>query len=270
MPLTWRMPQVFGPSGSPRCAPHPDAVYDAAQSHDRWAAYAVFRTTQQAIDRLLPPGLVARDVDPVISVEFVCLHNLQWLAGRGYNMLQIKLPASARGPQTGTQVDGWFQPVIWENLCDPIISGREDLGWAKVYAELPPPAQYAGVHAMQASWCGFRFFDFEVGALQSTDAAPVGTGPLLHHHVLPAVGRLGELQIDQITVTPTGGPAPRVTAHWAAEQAALRWHRARWQDMPTQFQIVNALADVPLHELVRAGCYTSVGGKDLSDQTVLR
>jgi hypothetical protein len=35
-------------------------------------------------------------------------------------------------------IEGLFQPVLWENLADPII-GREELGYAKLFADIEYP-----------------------------------------------------------------------------------------------------------------------------------
>jgi len=51
--------------------------------------------------------------------------NIEWLAGRRYNTLGVTCPVVVRGEQTNTC--GAFLMVLWENLTDPIITGREEL-----------------------------------------------------------------------------------------------------------------------------------------------
>lgn len=259
-----RMPVIFGPSGSPRYCPVDHVQYDPATSHKRVTAYAVFETTEHAISRVLPPGLVPRG-QPLISFEFIYLTELQWLAGRGYNMLNVRIPVRYQGGERDGPLDGWFQPVIWENLCDPIISGREELGWAKIYAELSPPRRMGDEACFDAAWDGFTFLSLQLSGLQVATQNPVGTGPVIHHKYIPATGSDGA-DVDCFTVTPVGGPLPTLLLHEEAQGARLSIDRPRWEDMPTQFQIVNGLADIPLHALVRAGVFQSQGGKDLSDQ----
>ncbi len=50
----------------------------------------------------------------------------------------------------------------------------------------------------------------------------------------------------------------------------VSFHEARWEDMPTQYQIVNAFAGLEVKEYRGATITRSVGGKDLSDQRILR
>ena len=49
----------------------------------------------------------------------------------------------------------------------------------------------------------------------------------------------------------------------------VQFHPARWEDMPTQYMIVNALHALEVVEYRGATITQSVGGKDLSDQQIL-
>ena len=50
----------------------------------------------------------------------------------------------------------------------------------------------------------------------------------------------------------------------------LKFHKARWEDMPTQYQIVNAFAEPEIREFRGATLTRRVGGGDLSNQRILR
>jgi hypothetical protein len=60
---------------------------------------------------------------------------IDWLAGRGYTMIQLWWPAAYDGRRD--QVMGRFLAGIWENLADPIITGRGEIGQPKLFAETP-------------------------------------------------------------------------------------------------------------------------------------
>ena len=62
--------------------------------------------------------------------------------------------------------------MLWENLADPIMTGREELGFAKIYAEMPPPVMIGGNYSAVATWQGFRFFEIEATDLSETSALP--------------------------------------------------------------------------------------------------
>src|SRR5690625_4708407 len=90
--------------------------------------------------------------------------------------------------------------------------------------------------------------------------------PATNHKYIPAMCQPDAAEVDFLLVTPVGGPALRVIEHHSAQQAQLSINRARWEDMPTQFQIVNRLAEVPLLEVVQAGIFSAQGGNNLGNQ----
>lgn len=105
-------------------------------------------------------------------MQFNCLRDIPWLAGRGYNILSVLLPVRFAS-ESGTSVDGLFQAVLWENLGDSIITGREQLGHAKLYAQLPDPEQHDHRTAFSASWDGFTFSELELSCEQVADLRQV-------------------------------------------------------------------------------------------------
>ena len=55
--------------------------------------------------------------------------------------------------------------MVWENLADPIITGRCEIGHPKLYAEIAEPRRYNGAQICAAGWMGFRFLELEVVAV---------------------------------------------------------------------------------------------------------
>ena len=256
-----RMPVGFGPTVSPRYAPG-GGTFDPATSQRRIMVQAVFDTDADAVRALLPPGLETTE-EPRIAFEFTYLSELAWLAGRGYNLVGVRV--SARHPGD-SPLDGWFQPVVWENLCEPILSGREELGWSKIFCDLPPAEETDGACRARASWDGFEFLTLELDGLETTDAAGTALVPIFHRKYIPATGDWGRADVDYLTVTPAGGHPPTLLDRRAAGNARVVINRPRWEDMPTQHHIVGALADIPIGDFVSGGVTRTRGGKDLSDQ----
>ena len=56
---------------------------------------------------------------------------------------------------------------------------------------------------------------------------------------------------------------------WRGEGKVL-FHHARWEDLPTQYTIVNTLSQLEIIEPRGASIVKSIGGKDLSDQRILK
>ena len=199
---------------------------------------------------------------------------IEWLAGRGYNTLGVSFPARFDGEVD--RVSGQFLTVLWENLTDPILTGREELGFAKIYCELPAPTVFRGQHHLSASWLGFKFLDLHVEELQEQSrqeivdlmSAPGGAGTL-HYKYVPRTGDWGTADAEYAVLTPSATPNRRVLERRIGA-GTVEFHHARWEDMPTQYNIVNAFADLEIQEYRGASLTKTIGGKDLSDQRILR
>ena len=217
-----------------------------------------FLTDPERLARLLPPALQLSG-EPVVTVELMAITELQWLAGRGYNTLGVRFPVRHRGPQR--EVTGPFLAVLWENKADPIITGREELGYAKLFCDIPPGRLLDGQEHFEASWEGHRFMTMSVQQLKAVTPAhkaadahnapdahnahnapdtPDGT---LHHRYLPGLGRPGQAAVDELVITP---PSPCVALlSQAVGERSVQFSPSTWQQLPTLAHIVNTLADLP-------------------------
>lgn len=265
--LRYRMPWGFGPTTGPRM--HVDgSAYDYAQA-SRTSGAVSFLTDADALQALLPPGFRLYG-EPVVTVEATCLHDLPWLAGRGYSMLGVRFDAEYRGERD--VACGPFLSVLWENRAEPIISGREELGFAKLFCDLPPERVLQGERHHAASWDGHTFMRLRIGRLE--DAAPpppVAASPdrgTLHYRYLPKVSSPGEADVAQAVLTPAGGAVTRYDTFQRGE-GEVRFIPSSWEQIPTMFHIVNTLAALPQREARGATFSRSRGAKDLSDQRPL-
>jgi hypothetical protein len=258
----YRMPVSFGPAPGPRNLP-------AEQRHRRYEKQTLTLTISaradgDALARMLPPGFaVAQPAS--IEVSLMVLSDVGWLAGRGYNILIVRIPARWKGQE---EVSGHFVPVLWESMADPILTGREELGWPKIFADIEPSVVDNGAWRARASWEGFSFFEMSAGDWVEA-AAPRAPPPMMFHKYLPRTGEWGEADIDQCTVTGPDGARPQVKSAMMG-QGSFAFHRARWHDMPTQYAIVNALAALPLEASGPASLVETSGGGDASGQRRLR
>jgi len=75
------------------------------------------------------------------------------------------------------KASGRFLAVVWENLADPIITGRGEIGHPKLHAEIAEPCLSDGAQICAAGWMGFRFLDLTVSEVR--DAPPSATKPPL-------------------------------------------------------------------------------------------
>jgi hypothetical protein len=261
-----RMPTVFGISPGPRgdAEGRPYSFEDAT----RVTASVSFLTDGASLARLLPAKFELVG-EPVVTVEWTALNCLQWLAGRGYNMLGVKYNARFVGEQE--QAEGPFLAVLWENRADPIITGREELGFAKLYAELPEPRTLGGDLHCVAAWDQHVFMRLTVSDL--IDAPPpAATSPVdgtLHHRYVPRVSSPGAHDVSETVLTPAGGFAHHIEK-FQCGRGSVEFVRSTWEQLPTLHHIVNQLADLPQLESRGATWSRGRGAKDLSDQRVLR
>lgn len=105
----------------------------------------VFNVTRESVQSLLPPGYTVDPAceQPTILFECMNLRNLPWLAGRGYNTWGI-YASNVICEREGIEEDlmgvaASYMMVLFESFCDPIVTGREELGFSKLWAELPDP-----------------------------------------------------------------------------------------------------------------------------------
>ncbi|QUD90213.1 acetoacetate decarboxylase family protein [Phenylobacterium montanum] len=264
----YRMPVVFGPAPGPR--QHPEGRMwtreEAGTMSAEWMKVA-YRTDAAKLGALLPPGFSLRG-DPIVSVSCAWFKNLYWLAGRGYGILAVDFPVTYQGKTE--RHDGAFCPVLWEGQPEAITTGREELGFSKLYADFTEIVRdkERGSAACQASWFGHTFFEIELNEMVE-EVAPdrklpgSGGGAQLYYKYMPSTSPGGCDGADLAYVT-TAAPLPGTAVRaqninfdefefrkWNAK-GSLRWTRATFEQMPLSFHVVNGMSDLPILEFVDA------------------
>jgi len=271
--VMYMMPTHFGPMYGPRQGK--DGEKFACRDNPKSIQYAVsFVTDREQLEALLPEEFEVEG-EPVVTVAQNYMTEIEWLAGRGYNTLGVTFPVVFQGKRD--RAIGPFLLVLWENLADPILTGREQLGYSKIYCELPEPLVCRGATHVSANWLGFRFMDMTLSNMQEVlpddfPPRPQSSGTLagtLHYKYIPKTGDWGDPDAAYATLTPEETPNRVVKAMWRGE-GTVRFHHARWEDLPTQFMIVNALHDLQIKEYRGATITQAVGGKDISDQCIVQ
>jgi hypothetical protein len=267
------MPTHFGPMSGPRQGPD-GRRFPIPDGRTKDTFTVSFLTDRACLERHLPSGFEL-DGEPVVTVSYASMTHLDWLAGRGYNTLGVTAPARWRA--TGAAASGPFLFVLWENLPDAILTGREQLGFSKLWAELPG-AQHdspdaAGSHRLSALWLGHEFLRLEVDGLTAASPpdAPAAGGDArgtLHLRYLPNAGAIDTPLVTEAVLTPA---APHLETIECFERGAGRveFLATRWRDMPTQAHIVRALRALPQLEPRGATRVRVRGGGDLLDHRVL-
>jgi len=270
--MMYRMPTHFGPSLGPRQGPG-GCKYDCLNTPKSTWYNVSFLSNAEQLESMLPEGFELAG-EPVVTVEYRYITEIQWLAGRGYNILGVSFPATFKGKKDN--VTGPFLTVLWESLADPIITGRDELGVPKTYCELPEPTVYDGQAHLIASWLGFKFLDMNIENLKqlSDEELKVSqSGPdddgILGLKYFPRTGEWGSADVSYPVLMPSHTPNQITKAKWQGN-GTIKFHKARWEDLPTMYHIVNAFCELEIKEYRGACMFKTIGGKDLSDQRILQ
>ncbi len=273
--LMYMMPTHFGPMSGPRQGPG-GKKFAFEQDQRKCKSVSVsFLTNAEQLKDFLPPRFELSG-EPVVTVSETYMKEIDWLAGRGYNVLGVTFPVVYQGKKD--RASGPFLTVLWENLTDPILTGREQLGFSKIYCDLPEPVVYNGEIHCAASWMGFRFLDIKLNNMKEVNAADLATparppvdGTLrgqIHYKYMPRTGEWGKEDVAYAVLSPaSSNPAPPQSLYRG--DGTIKFHRARWEDLPTQYMIINALSALEIKEYRGAGIEDRVAGGSLSNQQIL-
>jgi acetoacetate decarboxylase len=240
----YMMPAHFGP--------RPKSSKTSSWYRDVTSVMVPFLTDPESLAAYLPPPFEVA-AEPVVTVSYARNRDVDWLAGHGYNLLAASAAVTYHGKEEVLQ--GNYCLVMWENLTDPILTGRELQGIPKLYADIPDHQDVDGNWSVTASHFGHRFFDMQVGGLRATTEAEISSyltaaegkdNPLAWRYI-PGVGGFG-VGLDQPTTFPSEN---HITEAWVAE-GGLEWQNLSWEQNPTQHHIINALAALPVKEYLPA------------------
>lgn len=264
----YRMPIMFGPAPGPR--QHPDGRMWTAEEGGRMTSQWMklsYRTDPEKLAKLLPEGFSLRG-DPIVSVSCAWFKNVYWLAGRGYGILSVDFPVTYQGKTE--RLEGALCPIIWEGLPDAIMTGREELGFPKMFARFTEIDwnEATGRASCESAWYDHTFFDIELTDLveeQNPRKQLPGSngGAQMYYKYFPRTSPGGREGPDVAYVTTSAAPAGSGGSveninfddfefrRWTGK-GALNWHRATFEQLPLSFKIVNGMADLDILEYVDA------------------
>ena len=266
----YRMPTHFGPSLGPRQGID-GRQYECIKSSRDLTIESRFSADVSQLEKLMPPNFFLRD-PTIVCLSFTYSTEVEWLAGRGYNLFGVTVPATYKGQQD--TVHGDLQLVLWENMADPIITGREDLGFAKLYCEIPEPQFIGNEVICRASWDGCEFAKLTVSDLKEVPLSELPEGHptqgTLHYKYIPKTSAPGQADIEYAALTPAACPNLKIDQTMIAHAAVGHFRPSSWEELPTLVHIVNTLSELTLGDCISTSLIRSHGGKDFSDQRILR
>lgn len=152
----YEMPVFFGPS--PIKNPDERGVYRLNKPADVEAITVLYETDAAMLEELLPEGFSL--AEPVVSIAFCDFGNIGNFAGNSYSLINISTPVRFDGERD--HVRGDLILVMYENHAEPIMGGRDIMGYSKIYADIPRFVHNENrYHCMASDW-GFKFLDVRV------------------------------------------------------------------------------------------------------------
>ncbi|MBE3046351.1 acetoacetate decarboxylase family protein [Candidatus Bathyarchaeota archaeon] len=240
-----------------------------------------FKTSATYLRTLFPtPSFRFASPATVAQASFQCtqLDGLEWLGGRGYNHFGLWIHGVEYVRKDGSTVSGSFLPIMFEDLADPIVTGREELGMPKAFCDIDV-AKRGGSTTVNCSWRGTSFASMVLEGLEEAPDKPntnganghgMPPGPpdngLLVYRYVPAVGKPGIADAEYpVFVSNDGATTQRVVekTHRAAT-GSVKIQRGDWDSLPTLHHIVSGLAEVPVYEVLEAKTEVGRGVEDLS------
>ena len=239
-----------------------------------------FRTSRTVLQNLFPPGskqwrFASPATNAFASISQTTLDGMEWLGGKGYNFICLFLHGVLYTSDSGKVVNGMYMACIMENLCDPIITGRDELGMPKVFSEIDrikgKTSQIVTTSWRSAEWGCFEWQgleevpqDAQQGMMGGADA---GEG-ILAARYFPAVGAKNRGKPESNCVVldrfADSSMKPTIKRVLKAKTANISLQAGTEQDLPTLHYITSRLAEIPVYEVVDAKIVEGTGVADLS------
>lgn len=262
-----RMPLSFGPIPSPRhdLSGRPRAM----GSHSYKTSFVTFSTHRSYLNTLLPSNKFAISVKgswATTTFSVSKLGNLDWLGGRGYSFLgryihDVTHTRAIKGSGDKGVADetaGDYLPVLFENMADPIITGREEINFPKVFATLEEQLS-ASSYTLSAGWEGTEFCQINLeGLVESSDACSVLQTPMLTCTSSSSDGKA----IETLNCFSSPAlPSQEGEERWKAAKASIKFTDLDGIELehafPTLANIVKGLRGIKIVEMLNAGIQAS-------------
>jgi hypothetical protein len=275
----WRQPIVFGPMPGPRqdilgrnrVEPSLKATFKTASIK--------FKTSRTLLQNLFPnhsysfinPSSVA-----YASFSQTTLDRMDWLGGGGYKHLGLYIHGVQYKKKDGGIIKGTYMPILFENLADPIVSGREELGMPKLYTAIDVNQRNKSFH-IQTSWQGalwgnFRWEDLEDEDPESDQGTIGGEADdgILVYRYMPKVGRdfKGVAEAEYAVFVPHAAESKvipsKVTRVQKTNKASININGLGWDSLPTLHHVIDRLGEIPVDEIIHGKVVEGEGVPDVS------
>jgi hypothetical protein len=239
-----------------------------------------FKTSRTVLQNLFPPGskqwkFTSPATVAYASVSQTSLDGMEWLGGKGYNFIMLLLHGITYTTSSGKTIHGMHLPCIFEDLPDPVITGRDELGMPKLVCAVDKirgrSSQIVKTSWRGAEWGIFEWENLAEVPIESKEGMMGGSNAgegILAARYFPAVGRdkKGQADADYVIIDrfAEATPKPRIERIFKAKNARITFDAGDEQRLPTLHYITSRLAEIPVYEVVDARIIEGTGVADLS------
>lgn len=293
----YRMPLGFGPAPGPRqpLSALPDVLSHSQESQT--TASIRFASSRTFLQNLFPTAAFSfTSPATVAQASIVCstLAGMKWLGGGGYTHCGLYIHGVQYKKSDGEVIHGTYLAVLFENLADPIITGREELGFPKMFCDIDIDASGDSTK-VKLGWRGKVFGELEWNGLAESNGvaeekpaaisgAPASGRPggapaaeeqgLMIYKYIPAVGEPGKADVEYAVLVPkpvaatNGGtesksPAGFQPSSRMASKADIKFDGGDWDSLPTLHNVAQTLAEVPIYKVLEAKVEKTAGVSDV-------
>lgn len=232
------MPAIFGA---------PRDVEEGTLYRDVLSLSVTYAAPAEKIESLLPEKFrvgAEPASEPLVTVYYARNRNVDWLAGGGYNLLGLDVAATYCGERD--RVSGNYCVILWENMTEPILAGREIAGVPKVHADITDPMWDGQRLWVRASKNGRPIVEVELADLQPYNEEQVKQfqesarrGNWMGWRYIPRIGGPGA-EISQATVFPSSSEYRSVDS----AKGTVRFFPSNFAENPTQYRLINLLCEL--------------------------
>ncbi len=227
-------------------------VFDTSQRARQKATMLsmTFETDRAELERYIPEELEL--LAPEVQVSLNQLTEINWLAGGHYNLVGVTAPVRFTGD--GDRIDAMYDLVVWENRTAPILTGREQTGVPKIFADIEDLHILRPHFATSVSYEGNTFLEMAFEAGSPLAGKDLEQAKLLFKSLdsigwryIPKVGAPGA-DLSHFILFPQ---AMEVESVYPGK-GTLMWTELSVMQNPRQHHIIRALASLPVKKMMPA------------------
>ena len=283
----WRQPTVFGPLPGPRQDLQGNE-HLAESSSSSITATIKFKTSATLLLNLFPNSsykFAKSDTVALASFSIQAMKNLDWLGGGSYNLLGFYIHDVQYTALSGEIFYGSYCPVMFADLVDPILLGREKLGVPQLYSDilvLTNKEDDGTDYEVRVSWRGAEWAKFIWQGLQEqhqqichdevtmkgNSLETHGEGIFVHKYVPASDGNeskpgKADADADYDVMIPTAELGEATTKRVReAKHSEFQISDLGVKQLPTLHHIISRLAEIPVFDVVHGNIVECKGASD--------